>query len=132
MRLVAKIAEPPSKNSLIKNIPLGNVLSENGFVMMVYQIHRLRESARQQFRWAPHIAGVSIVKSRDYEPASTIEAASPYAAWLMLREGEDALQVGDVLESPAGDLRIFKYIGFEEARWFVAEPIPTEGAIEVA
>lgn len=107
-------------------------MSENGFVMMVYQIHRLRESARQQFRWAPHIAGVSIVKSRDYDPASTIEAASPYAAWLMLREGEDALQVGDVLESPAGDLRIFKYVGFEEARWFVPEPVPTESAIEVA
>jgi len=96
--------------------------------MMVYQIHRLRESARQQFRWAPHIAGVSIVKSRDYEPASTIEAASPYAAWLILREGEEALQIGDVLESPAGDLRIFKYIGFEEARWFVADAPPTEGA----
>src|SRR5271165_321171 len=100
--------------------------------MTVYQIHRLRESARQQFRWAPHIAGVSIIKTRDYEPGRTVEAESPYAAWLMLREGEDALQVGDVLESPAGDLRIFKYIGFEEARWFVAEQLPTESAVEVA
>jgi hypothetical protein len=105
--------------------------------MTVYQIHRLRESARQQFRWAPHIAGVTIVKTRDYEPASMIEAESPYDAWLMQRDGKEALQVGDILESPTGDLRIFKYIGFEEARWFIPEPPPTqpqstEVAIEVA
>jgi hypothetical protein len=110
----------------LKNILFGNVLRENGSVMTVYQIHRLRESTRQQFRWAPHIAGVAIVKPKDYEPASTIEAESPYAAWLLLRDTEDVLKLGDVLEAPIGDLRIFKYIGFEQARWFVPEPAVSE------
>jgi len=102
--------------------------------MTVYQIHRLRESARQHFRWAPHIAGVTVVKPRDYEPASTIKAESPYAAWMALRDTEEALQVGDILETPdteLRELRIFKYIGFEEARWFVAEPAPEEVPIAV-
>jgi len=99
--------------------------------MTVYQIHRLRESARQHFRWAPHIAGVTVVKPRDYEPASTIEAESPYAAWMTLRDTEDALQVGDILESPGAELRICKYIGFEEARWFVPEPVAEEVAVAV-
>ncbi len=92
--------------------------------MIVYTIHRLRESARQQFRWAPHIAGVSIAKPKDYASSLTVEAESPYAAWLALRDSENALQVGDILEAPNAELRIFKYIGFEEARWFVPEPVP--------
>ena len=29
--------------------------------------------------------------------------------------------VGDILELAAGPLRICKYVGFEEARWFVPE-----------
>jgi|SRR5271157_2130643 len=92
--------------------------------MTVYQIHRLRESARQQFRWAPHIAGVTIVKPKDYAASVTVEAESPYAAWLAIRDTDSALQIGDVLETPTAELRIFKYIGFEEARWFVPEPVP--------
>ncbi len=35
--------------------------------MPVYQIHRLKETQRQQFRWAPHTSGVTIVKPKDYE-----------------------------------------------------------------
>ena len=90
--------------------------------MPAYQIHRLREAQRQQFRWAPHTSGITIAKPRDYEKGGDIEADSPYAAWLALRDAAGALQVGDILEAPSGDLRIYKYVGFEEARWFVPEP----------
>jgi hypothetical protein len=97
--------------------------------MPVYQIHRLKEAQRQQFRWAPHTPGVTIVKLKDYEPGPAIEAASPYALWLALRDRDNAIAVGDLIEV-AGDLaqqavaelRILKYIGFEEARWYVPEP----------
>ena len=97
--------------------------------MPVYQIHRLKEAQRQQFRWAPHTPGVTIVKLKDYEPGPAVEAASPYALWLALRDSDNAIAVGDLIEI-AGDasqqagaeLRILKYIGFEEARWYVPEP----------
>ena len=100
--------------------------------MPAYRIHRLKETARQQFRWAPHTSGISTVKPKDYEPAEMIEAASPYAAWLALRESEQALQVGDLLELEGAELRIFKYIGFEEARWYVPEPAPPADASSLA
>lgn len=92
--------------------------------MPVYQIHRLKDAPRQHFRWAPHSSGVSIVKMKDYEKASTVEADSPYGAWLSLRNSDQALQVGDLLEMESGELRICKYIGFEEARWYVPDPSP--------
>jgi hypothetical protein len=64
-----------------------------------------------------------------------VEADSPYAAWVALRDSEQALLVGDIPEAPGGELKIYKYIGFEEARWFVPEPVPTatvpDAAIEV-
>jgi hypothetical protein len=91
--------------------------------MPVYQIHRLKDSHRQQFRWAPHTSGTSIVKLKDYEQASAVEGTSPYAVWLALRETEQALEVGDLVETEGGELRILKYIGFEEARWFVPEEV---------
>jgi hypothetical protein len=94
--------------------------------MPAHQIHRLKESQRQQFRWATHTPGVSIVKLKDYQPGQVVEAASPYALWLALRESDDAIAVGDLIEvagvAPGGELRILKYIGFEEARWYVPEP----------
>ena len=94
--------------------------------MPAYQIHRLNETQRQQFRWAPHTPGVTIVKLKDYEPSSVVEAASPYALWLALRASDNAIAVGDLIEvigdAPGGELRILKYIGFEEARWYVPEP----------
>jgi hypothetical protein len=100
--------------------------------MPSYQIHRLKEIPRQQFRWAPHTPGVTIVKLKDYEPGPVIQAASPYALWLDLRGSDLAIAVGDVIEvvgdpieQQRGQLRIFKYIGFEEARWYVPEPAPS-------
>ena len=93
--------------------------------MPAYQINRLKETSRQQFRWAPHASGVGIVKPKDYEKGQLVEAASPYALWIALRGTEEALLVGDLLElEGTGDLRIFKYIGFEAARWYVPE-VPT-------
>ena len=92
--------------------------------MPVYQVHRLKESQRQQFRWAPHTSGTTIAKPKDYEPDNPVAAETPYAAWLALRDTDQALRIGDILEAPGGELRICKYIGFEEARWFVPEPTP--------
>ena len=93
--------------------------------MPSYQIHRLKDNQRQQFRWAPHTSGVSTVKAKDYENDAPVEAPSVYAAWDQLRGSERPLQVGDILEDESGALHICKYIGFEEARWFVAaEPAP--------
>jgi hypothetical protein len=92
--------------------------------MPAYQIHLLKDGQRQQFRWAPHTSGVTIAKPRDYEKGRVVEAASPYAVWLALRGTGEELQVGDLLELDSGELRILKYIGFEEARWYVPEPVP--------
>ena len=92
--------------------------------MPAYQIHRLKETSRQQFRWAPHASGASIAKPKDYDQGPLMDAASPYALWLDLRGTEDALRLGDLLELPGtGELRIYKYVGFEEARWHVPEVV---------
>jgi hypothetical protein len=108
--------------------------------MPAYQIYRLKEIPRQQFRWTPHTPGVAVVKLKDYEAGPVIRAASPYALWLDLRGSEQAIAVGDVIEvvgeavEQRGQLRIFKYIGFEEAHWYVPEPAPSATAepVEVA
>jgi len=98
----------------------------------VYLIHRLKETARQQFRWAPHTIGESIAKPKDYEPADSVQAASPYAAWQALNGTAQALQVGDILESEAGELRIYKYVGFEYVQWQVPEVKPADEVQAIA
>ncbi len=92
--------------------------------MPTFKIHRLRETAFQQFRWAPHITGSSQVKPRDYSPAGSVEAPTAYAAWTALKDSNEPLRVGDLLEDEQGSLRICKYVGFDEAHWFVPEPKP--------
>lgn len=89
--------------------------------MPEFRIHRMKDGPRQQFRWAPHVSGVASVKLKDYEPAGEVEAENEYAAWALLRSSEAPLLLGDILELPQGQLRICKYVGFEEARWFVPE-----------
>jgi hypothetical protein len=89
--------------------------------MPSYRVYRLKDHVREQFRWAPHLSGVTALKPRDYEEAFVIQATAHYAAWHQLRGTDRALLVGDVLESDAGDLRILKYIGFEQACWIVPE-----------
>lgn len=80
----------------------------------------MKDAPRQAFRWAPHTIGSSLAKSKDYEFAGEYEASSAYALWQSLRSSAASLQVGDLVELPDGTLRIFKYVGFEEASW--AEP----------
>jgi hypothetical protein len=64
------------------------------------------------------------VKPRDYEHVETVDAPGPYAVWMQLKESEAPLQVGDILESDGGELRIYKYVGFEQAQWQVVEAKP--------
>ncbi len=89
--------------------------------MPFYRIFRMKEAPRQQFRWAPHVSGATSIKPKDYEEAEAVEAPSLYAAWASLRETADALRVGDLLASETGELRIVKYIGFDEAQWILPE-----------
>ena len=61
-----------------------------------------------------------MVKPKDYEPkhdekGPVVDAPSPYAAWVALRGSDTPLDIGDILETE-GELRILKYVGFEEAR----------------
>jgi hypothetical protein len=87
--------------------------------MTVFKIHRIREQAAAQFRFAPHTSGSAIVKQRDYELAGEAEAPSAYALFNQLRDTPNALRVGDILELPDGSLRIFKFVGLEQAVWFI-------------
>jgi hypothetical protein len=89
--------------------------------MPTYRIYRLRDSQRSHFRWAPHIKGASEVKPRDYVEEGTMVAETPYELWSRLKDSEKPLALGDLLEHPSGDLRIYKYVGFEEARWIMPE-----------
>jgi hypothetical protein len=89
--------------------------------MPSYRIHRLKDHLRQQFRFAPHMSGTATLKAKDYAPGDTIDASSPYAAFFQMKEAGTPLEVGDLLESEGGSLRVFKYVGFEEAQWMVVE-----------
>jgi hypothetical protein len=90
--------------------------------MPLFRIYRMKDSPRQQFRWAPHVSGCASIKPKDYEPRGEIAALNEYDAWKSLRDSGDALQVGDLLEGEDGRLRICKYVGFEPAQWVLPEP----------
>jgi hypothetical protein len=92
--------------------------------MPLYRIHRMKDSLQQQFRWAPHVCGHATVKPKEFEDGGTVEAASEYEVWRLLRESGRPLAVGDVLELESGELRICKYVGFEPAQWILPEPTP--------
>ena len=80
----------------------------------------MKDSPRQQFRWAPHVSGCASLKPKDYEQRGEIEALHEYDAWKILREAGDPLLVGDLLELD-GRLRVCKYVGFEPAEWLLPE-----------
>lgn len=82
----------------------------------------MKDSPRQQFRWAPHVSGCASLKPKDYEPRGEVDALNEYAAWNLMRESGEPLAVGDLLESDAAGLRICKYVGFEPAQWQLPEP----------
>lgn len=90
--------------------------------MPLYRIYRMKDSPRQQFRWAPHVSGRASLKPKDYEPNGQIQALHEYDAWRRLRESGEALQVGDLLETEDLRLSICKYVGFEPAEWVLPEP----------
>jgi len=99
--------------------------------MPCYRIHHLKDHLRQSFRQAPHVSGTASVKPRDYMPGDLIEARSPYAAYFELKSAERPIELGDLLESESGELRIFKFVGFEEACWVLPEvkaPVSGEAA----
>lgn len=89
--------------------------------MPSYRIHRLKDHLQQSFRLAPHVSGSANVKPRDYEPGDSIEASSPYTAFFALKGTAEPLAPGDLLESEGGVLRIYKFVGFEEAQWVLPE-----------
>lgn len=89
--------------------------------MAVYRIYRMKDHERQRFRWAPHTSGATQVKPRDFEEHGTVEALSFYDAWTLMRATDSPIDIGDVLVGPNEEMRILKYIGFEEARWVVPE-----------
>ena len=88
----------------------------------------MKDSPRQQFRWAPHVSGSATAKPKDFEPRGQVEAQNEYDAWSRLRESGDPLAVGDLLESEDAQLRMCKYVGFEPAQWAQPEPklLPAE------
>jgi hypothetical protein len=89
--------------------------------MPLYRIYRMKDSPRQQFRWAPHVSGCAAVKPKDFEASGQIDAMHEYEAWRTLRESGQALEIGDLLESEDGQLRICKYVGFEPASWVLPQ-----------
>jgi hypothetical protein len=99
--------------------------------MPLYRIHRLRDGMKEQFRWAPHTGGTAVLKQKDYDIDSEVEAATPYALWSGMKARGNDLCPGDVLETvredgAPGELQIFKYIGFEPAKWWIPEPKPDQ------
>lgn len=100
--------------------------------MPAFRIHRMKDHLRQHFRWAPHLSGVTQIKPRDYEDGGEVEAMNFYDAWAILRGSTKALDIGDALETASGDLRVCKYVGFEEARWVLPEAKPEQGNPAVA
>jgi hypothetical protein len=68
------------------------------------------------------VAGAASVKAKDYEQRGDVTGRNEYEAWQSLKESGSPLEVGDLLESENGQLRVCKYVGFEPAQWFIPEP----------
>src|SRR3954468_12060365 len=107
--------------------PAGREFDYNMKSMPLYRIFRMKDSPRQQFRWAPHVSGAATAKPKDYEEQGHVDALHEYDAWRVMREQETPLNVGDLLEAEDGQLRICKYVGFEPAQWVLPEiKLPSE------
>jgi hypothetical protein len=91
--------------------------------MASFRVYRMRPHVKQYFRWAPHVSGLATVKARDYQPGGEFEAANEYALWAALRNSDQALEVGDLVELGGGGgvLKICKFVGFESAKWLETE-----------
>ncbi|HEX4230299.1 MAG TPA: hypothetical protein VHZ07_16605 [Bryobacteraceae bacterium] len=94
----------------------------------------MKQSPREQFRWAAHTGGLATIKPKDYEAAEEGEAPTPYALWKQFQISGTPLHPGDVVETLADDaapgpLQITKYIGFEAAQWYVPEAKPATAPV---
>ncbi len=99
--------------------------------MASFRIHRMRPHVKMSFRWAPHVAELATVKQRDYLPDGEFEASDEYALWADLRNSDQKLDVGDLLEATGGELRICKFVGFEAAKWAETEAVVPPSVTEV-
>ena len=92
-----RIGSLHSPNSITLRLPLSSdgSIHYNGAFMPLFRIHRMKDTPRQQFRWAPHVSGVANVKPKDYELSGEVEAENEYAAWALLRGSETPLLVGE-------------------------------------
>jgi len=100
--------------------------------MPLFRIHRMKDGPRGHFRWAPHTSGTTSLRAKDFEPAGFVDASGFYSAWAALKDVGEPLRVGDVLEDETGELRVCKYVGFEEAQWELAESQPPVFAVPAA
>src|SRR5260221_12512810 len=89
--------------------------------MPSYRIFRMKDQPRQSFKWAPHTSGETAVKLKDYVESGSIEAENAYEAWQQLRNSDTPLEIGDILETELGGIKICKYVGFEDAKWILPE-----------
>jgi hypothetical protein len=90
-------------------------------VMPTYRLFRLREGLRAHFRQLPHLSGVAQLKPKDFEESEAFSAPSRYAAWLMLKDTEEPIRVGDALLEDEGALYVTKFVGMEPAEWILPE-----------
>jgi hypothetical protein len=101
--------------------------------MPLYRVLYLKDqTAMDRFRALPPPNGPANIKAKDYVPACEIEAPNEYAVWRIL-QAEGARErdlrpmgVGDVLEAIVPDApgkpRVCRYVGFDDAVWYVFEP----------
>jgi hypothetical protein len=99
--------------------------------MPLYRIHRMKDAPKQQFRWLPHLTGCASLKPKDFEQRGEVEARTEYEAWQLMRQADEPLTVGDLLETEDGRLRVCKYVGFEPAEWLLPEVKHTPEATEI-
>ena len=92
--------------------------------MPSYRLYRLREALRAHFRQLPHLSGVAQLKTKDYEESVTVTSPSRYAAWLLLKNGDEPVLVGDALLEDETSLYVTKFVGMEPAEWVVPELKP--------
>jgi hypothetical protein len=82
------------------------------------------------------VTGLATVKPRDYHPGGEFEAANEYALWAELRNTDQALEVGDLVEALVnvpdvpGVLKICKFVGFESAKWAETEVAASSSVTE--
>jgi len=70
---------------------------------------------------APHVSGAVFGEAKDFEQLGQVEGLHEYDAWRAAREAGDPLQVGDLLESDDGRLRICN-TWIRTAEWALPSP----------